>query len=84
MSVWIEPTEEQQAEALAVQREVISTINRLGREGVHPAILTAGVGAALADLVTSQHGAQMVPKWFQRQALIAAKLVQPQLRKDLN
>lgn len=71
------PTAEQQARAERVQRAICHEINLASREGCAPAELLAGLGAAIADLITSTAGPEAVGPWFARQAQVIEELQWP-------
>lgn len=73
--VWIQPTREQQDQAVLVQGEICEAINRLAREGFDPRVIMAGIAAASSDLVFKVFGQQAVPMWFAKQAEITAELI---------
>ena len=75
MMTWKEPTDYAGAQASLIQVEIIEMFNRMRAEGIEPALMVAGAGAAIADLLTTAHGAEMVPLWFQKQANFTRKLV---------
>lgn len=58
------PTDEQQEQAILAQHDLCETINRLGREGIDPRVILAGLGAATADLITCNFGPDAVAPWF--------------------
>lgn len=68
------PTDEQQDRAERVQIAVIAELNLLAREGVTNAELLAGVGSAVADLITCTAGPLHVAPWFERQAQLVREL----------
>jgi hypothetical protein len=72
---WRMPTKAQEDAALRVQKAVCQELNLLSREGVEPAALLAGAGAALADLITSVWGIQAVAPWFDKQGEMTADLL---------
>lgn len=72
---WIFSTDEQEQQALLVQHDVLETINRLGREGIDPRLIMAGLAAATSDLLTSTFGNTAVAPWFDGQAAVARELL---------
>lgn len=72
--VWITPNAEQEAQARLVQHDVVELINRLCLEGIDRRVIMAGLGTAIADLVTCTFGPSAVVPWFQKQADICADL----------
>ncbi|MBU2340023.1 MAG: hypothetical protein KKE77_02120 [Alphaproteobacteria bacterium] len=71
------PTKEQQDRAERVQHAVIAELNLLAREGVSNAELLAGMGSAVADLITCTAGPVAVAPWFERQAELVRELQRP-------
>lgn len=47
----------------------------MGREGIPVAVILTGLGTTIADLITTQSGAEAVAPWFAKQAEIIAGLV---------
>jgi hypothetical protein len=74
--MWIEPSREQQEQALLAQNENIEVINRLVREGIDGRVDLAGLGSAAADTVTCLFGPRAVAAWFATQANIVVSLQQ--------
>lgn len=69
-----EPTSEQLLQAERVQKVICGEINLLAGEGICLAALLAGLGTAVADLITSQRGAEHVAPWFDRNAQLVRQL----------
>lgn len=74
---WIEPTAEQNEQALLVQGDIVALVNRLLKEGNDARIVMAGMGAATADLITCTFGPTAVAPWFQKQADMVRELQRP-------
>ena len=63
-----EPSPADCAQAEKVQKAICAELNLAAREGAPVAALLAGAGAAIADLITCQAGADKVAPWFEGQA----------------
>ncbi len=72
---WKEPTQAEQDQALLVQNEMVELANRLRGEGLIPPIIIAGMGAAIADVLTTIYGNESVPPWFAKQAEMTDALI---------
>lgn len=75
-------TDEQRVRAERVQLAVISELNLLAREGLTNAELLAGVGAAVADLITCTAGSMAVAPWFARQGRLMHALQNEENRSN--
>lgn len=62
-------------QATLAHHELAEAVNRLAREGFPVSILTAGLAATMADLITCAAGIEQVPRWFAEQALAAQALL---------
>ena len=72
--MWITPTKLQDAQITLAQHDIVEMLNRLGREGMDPRIVLAGLAAATAGLLVSVFGSTAVAPWFEGQALIVRDL----------
>lgn len=70
-------TDEQQSQAAIATHDIIETVNRLLREGIHPELVIAGIAAAASDTITSVYGAGVLARWFDSQATLVRQLQQP-------
>lgn len=72
------PTPEQCARAARVQRQLMAEVSLLACEGVSPHEMIAGLGATIADVLTTAWGPTAVAPWFKNQAAMIESLQRPQ------
>ncbi len=75
--LWVQPTPEQEAQAVLVQHDIVEVFNRLGREGVDPRIILSGAGAATAFLLAGVFGSASIEPWFAKQVELVRDLKSP-------
>lgn len=70
-----ELTQQQIDQTKRVETALCNELNLLSREGVPVPVILAGLGMTIADLITTQSGAEAVAPWFAKQAEMIASLV---------
>lgn len=71
----MQPTNEQQEQALLVQHDIVELLARLSREGIPATIIMTGAAAALADVLSRTWGEKSVAKWFFAQWQVAHEIL---------
>jgi hypothetical protein len=61
-----QPTPAEMEQSRLCYEDIVELLNRLIKEGMHPAAISSGLATATIHFVMTHQGAEQVPIWFAR------------------